>query len=255
MNLLEIAYKYDNRFINSDELISKIDALNTEFFNEEEKDIFNKLIDSIKYIKLTTPNEMDEYLKNRLKQIDSFIKVIENTKNLNEDDQKHIDKYYKTLLNDKLVVLDGGKLYLSINELLKKNVLIKDMYDKLSDEELLDFITNYISAPKPPIINQKKFNELANIGIKNDKREALWRLAFNYDNKKMDCSLIEDYFIEKRDDYYLLELACALEGNLNLKKLSEKVLITKDKIFIDKVISGGLKFGIINESDLKGIKY
>ena len=49
--------------------------------------------------------------------------------------------------------------------------------------------------------------------------------------------LIEDYFIEKRDDYYLTELISAVREDLNMKKLKKKVIATKDKKFINKVKS------------------
>ena len=52
--------------------------------------------------------------------------------------------------------------------------------------------------PNPPHLTQEKFDELVAEGIKNDQREALWRLAFNYNGKNIDFSKIADYFISCR---------------------------------------------------------
>lgn len=105
----------------------------------------------------------------------------------------------------------------------------------MNDYELLEFIAQYISVPIPPQIDQEKFNDLVKVGIKNNEREWLWRLAFNYNRKNKDFSLIEDYFIEKKDSYYLTELISAVREDLDMKKLKEKVLATKDKKFITSV--------------------
>lgn len=87
----------------------------------------------------------------------------------------------------------------------------------------------------PPQIDQEKFNDLVKVGIENDEREWLWRLAFNYNEKNKDFSLIEDYFIAKKDDYYLTELISAVSKDLDMKRLKEKVIATKDKKFIISV--------------------
>lgn len=101
----------------------------------------------------------------------------------------------------------------------------------------MEFIAQYISVPIPPQIDQEKFDKIVKVGIENDEREWLWRLAFNYNEKNKDFSLIEDYFIEKRDDYYLTELISAVRDDLNMKKLKKKVIATKDKKFINNVKS------------------
>jgi len=95
---------------------------------------------------------------------------------------------------------------------------------------------------------------LVKVGIEEDKREALWRLAFNYNGKNKDFSLIEDYFILKRDDYYLVELISAVEEDLNMDKLIEKILLTKDKKFINNIVKRVLDMGITDIEKIKEIK-
>ena len=238
MNLVTLMYKYINRFINSDELLESLEELDLKIFSKEEKISINKLIDDIKIIKDKTANEIDEIEKNRLETIErivSNINIILESDNLEKDLREKIEHRKEYLLEDKKKVKDGGKLYESIYILLADNKLINHYWESINDYELLEFIAQYISVPIPPQIDQEKFNDLVKVGIKNNEREWLWRLAFNYNRKNKDFSLIEDYFIERKDSYYLTELISAVREDLDMKKLKEKVLATKDKKFITSV--------------------
>lgn len=238
MNLVTLMYKYINRFINSDELLESLEELDLKIFSKEEKISINKLIDDIKIIKDKTANEIDEIEKNRLETIErivSDINIILESDNLEKDLREKIEHRKEYLLEDKKKVKDGGKLYESIYILLADNKLINHYWNLMNDYELLEFIAQYISVPIPPQIDQEKFNDLVEVGIENDEREWLWRLAFNYNRKNKDFSIIEDYFIEKKDSYYLTELISAIPEDLDMKKLKEKVLATKDKKFITSV--------------------
>lgn len=238
MDLITLMYKYINRFINSDDLLKSLEELDLNKFSNEEKVSINKLIDDIKIIKDKTANEIDEIEKNRLKTIEKLIcdinKILESD-NLEKDLREKIEYRKECLLEDKKKVKDGGKLYESIYILLADNKLINHYWESINDYELLEFIAQYISVPIPPQIDQEKFNDLVKVGIKNNEREWLWRLAFNYNRKNKDFSLIEDYFIEKKDSYYLTELISAVREDLDMKKLKEKVLATNDKKFITSV--------------------
>lgn len=240
MDLVSLMYKYINRFINSDELLESLEELDLNNFTDEEKVSIKKLIDDIKSIKDKIPNEVDEIEKNRLEINEKYVNGIDKILQNNTLENKLKEKFLKIregLLEDKKKVKDGGKLYESLFTLLADNDLINYYCDLLNDYELLEFIAQYISVPMPPQIDQEKFNDLVKVGIENDEREWLWRLAFNYNEKNKDFSLIEDYFIEKRDDYYLTELISAVRDDLNMKKLKKKVIATKDKKFINKVKS------------------
>lgn len=240
MDLVSLMYKYINRFINSDELLESLEELDLNNFTDEEKVSIKKLIDDIKSIKDKIPNEVDEIEKNRIEINEKYVNGIDKILQNNTLENKLKEKFLKIregLLEDKKKVKDGGKLYESLFTLLADNDLINYYCDLLNDYELLEFIAQYISVPIPPQISQEKFDKIVKVGIENDEREWLWRLAFNYNRKNKDFSLIEDYFIEKRDDYYLTELISAVREDLNMKKLKKKVIATKDKKFINKVKS------------------
>ena len=206
MDLVSLMYKYINRFINSDELLESLEELDLNNFTDEEKASIKKLIDDIKSIKDKIPNEVDEIEKNRIEINEKYVNGIDKILQNNTLENKLKEKFLKIregLLEDKKKVKDGGKLYESLFTLLADNDLINYYCDLLNDYELLEFIAQYISVPMPPQISQEKFDKIVKVGIENDEREWLWRLAFNYNEKNKDFSLIEDYFIEKRDDYYL----------------------------------------------------
>lgn len=240
MDLVSLMYKYINRFINSDELLESLEELDLNNFTDEEKVSIKKLIDDIKSIKDKIPNEVDEIEKNRIEINEKYVNGIDKILQNNTLENKLKEKFLKIregLLEDKKKVKDGGKLYESLFTLLADNKLINHYWESINDYELLEFIAQYISVPMPPQIDQEKFDKIVKVGIENDEREWLWRLAFNYNEKNKDFSLIEDCFIEKRDDYYLTELISAVPDDLNMKKLKKKVIATKDKKFINNVKS------------------
>lgn len=254
MEIVNLMYRYINKFINSDELIKELEKIDlTKYSKKEIKDI-NQLIFDVKKIKDNVPNELDEVEQNRISEIEHILEALKMAKTSDKMDneaKEFIDRQYNQLLKDKEIIRDGGKLYEDLFELLTNNALINKYASKMNNKELLEFITKYISAPMPPNITQEEFNDLVSVGIREDKREALWRLAFNYNKKNMDFSIIEDYFIEKRDDYYLVELVCAVQEDLNIKNLIAKVISTEDKKFINNSFERAKDIGLITDEEIK----
>lgn len=255
MDLVNLMYKYINRFINSDELLEELKKLELNHYSKEEEQEIKQLILDVQNIKNTTPNEIDDIERKRLGNIEHFLGLIEQAENtdLNDDLKKLVQKKKAQFLKDRNKVYDGGVLFQSIFDLLTNHDLIGRYAKAMNDLELLEFITQYISVPMPPILTQDKFNDLVRIGIERDMREDLWRLAFNYNHKEIDFTLIEDYFILKRDDYYLTELISAVEEDLNKDKLIDKIIDTLDKDFIDQVVQTGYQIGIFSDEEIKEI--
>lgn len=177
--------------------------------------------------------------------------LVEHSKSNDKKINLFFKKQHDNLLKEKGRIRDGGKLYESLFNLLTNNPLIISYAKKMNNDQLLDFIAQYISVPIPPEINQEKFDDLVKAGIKADKREALWRLAFNYNRKKINFSLIEDYFIKKRDSYYLIELISAVQEDLDIDEIIQKVMSTKDKKFINDFFKRAEDLELINIADIK----
>ena len=184
--------------------------------------------------------------------INHLLEVFEqiNDEELDLKSKEFLNKRRESLKKEKEVVRDGGLLYQNIFELLTNNGLINKYARKMNDLELLEFITKYISVPMPPVLNQDEFNDLVLVGIKNDMREALWRLAFNYNHKEKDFTLIEDYFLQVKDYYYLTELISAVEEDLDKDRLLKKIIATHDKEFIINVVKDGDQIGIFSKDEV-----
>lgn len=236
MDLVNIIYRYVNRFINSQELIKLLEDIDKTKFSKKEINEIEKLLEKVKQIVETVPVEIDKVEIKRLTSLNHILESLEKIKenDINSEEAKElVIQRCNSLQKEKDIVRDSGQRYEKLYELLVNNAVYINYCKKMSDLELLEFITQYISAPIPPNIDQETFDDLVNAGIKKDKREALWRLAFNYNGKQKNFSCIGDYFIEKRDDYYLTELISAVKEDLDMDKIIEKVVNTKDKNFIN----------------------
>lgn len=257
MELVKLMYRYINRFINIDEILKIIKEIDLSNYKQKEQQEINDLIKDLEAIKKSTPNEIDEVEKRRLEQIDQLLEKLNPSKIRGEFDEKtkeFIKTQYQKLLEDKKHVKDGGALYEKVFTILTQNELINRYARQMDAKELLNFITEYIAVPLPPKLNQKEFDDLVHVGIKEDKREALWRLAVNYSQKEKSFTLIEDYFIKVKDSYYLAELISAVKEDLNLDELAKKVLETNDKDFINKMYRYMLNYGIFTEEELQKFK-
>lgn len=257
MDLVDLMYRYINKFINSDTLIKELGKVDLTKYNKTEQKEITKLISDVKKAKETIPNEFDEVEQKRLSHINQLLATLSTAKsndNLDEKISEFLEKQYNQLLKDKEHIRDGGKLYSTIFELMTHNSVVNKYAGKMEALELLEFITQYISAPMPPEINQEAFNDLARAGIKEDKRESLWRLAFNYNHKQKDFTLIEDYFIKKRDAYYLTELISAVKEDLDMPRLIDKIAKTDDRKFIDEVIEIGNSYSLFESDELEKLK-
>lgn len=255
MELVSIMYKYINRFINADKLINMLKEMDLSIYSKEESKEISNLIVKITNAMSNIPNEIDEEEINRLSHLGRILETFENFDNEKyEKNEEDLNKMYQILLRTKEQKRDCSKLYDELSKLLTQNMLVNKYLSKMSDIELLDFIKEYISSNRPIIIDQDRFNRLANIAIEGDKRETLWRLAFNYVNKNKNFSLIEDYFIEKRDTFYLTEYMCAVEGDYDKVKLTDKIMATRDIWFISSVANTCKEMGLVSEEEIKEIK-
>ncbi len=257
MDLVNIIYSYINRFINSDELIELLTNIDKRKFSKNEQKEIEKLLEDVKKTIKIFPIEIDQIEIKRMNSLNHILKDLEKI-SANEKNSKEVKEFsknkYDSLVKEKDKVRDSGPRYEKLYHLLVNHSVYLDYCKKMNDLELLEFITQYISAPRTPNINQDTFNDLVNAGIKADKRESLWRLAFNYYGKKKDFTLIENYFIEKRDDYYLTELISAVQDDLNIDGVIDKVVNTKDKKFIVNCGKRAKHIGIFTEDQLKEIK-
>ena len=129
-----------------------------------------------------TPNKIDEYIIQKKEKIKNMINSFEN---IPKDDtnlvfiNKQIEKLKKEYEKD----IDSHERWLKIFDSINKNLYFTKTFESLTDFELLELIAQNIKAPFPPKLTQEEFDKLVNVGVDKDKREWIWRLAFNYEKR------------------------------------------------------------------------
>ena len=87
-------------------------------------------------------------------------------------------------------------------------------------------------------MNQNEFDKLIKNCIEEDNMDKAWELYLEYED--MNPSLIEDYFIEKRNSYYICELISLEADNGDIDNFIDKIVATKDKEFIGEIALNNL---------------
>lgn len=104
-------------------------------------------------------------------------------------------------------------------------------------EIILNELKTCLSLEHPKNIGQENLDKLIDYAIKNGNREIVWRIALSYSNFDLDFTKIMLYFIETKDEFYVIEtLYAAGDDKIDLKLSKKKVLETNDNDFIGKVI-------------------
>ena len=254
MELVLLMYRYINKFINGEKLLEEIGGLDKSKYNKTELDKMEKLFNSINYAIENSKNKISKEEKERIDGIDTLLNKIDNKDYDNKEEEDYLNRIKDVLERDKKNIRDSEKLYESIFKLLTKNDLINKYAEKMTDEELFDMITRYIYAPNPPIIDNSGFDDLVRVGIDNDDREGLWRLAMNYDMKGFDFTDIVIHYIEKRDAYYITELISGVIDSLDMNDVMDRIIHTQDKKFIKEVLDTGNDICIFEDDKVKELE-
>lgn len=88
-------------------------------------------------------------------------------------------------------------------------------------------------------------NNLVDCYIKEDKREELWNLAFDYGNE-IDLTKIANYYISVRDSFHICELLSIVSNYLDLDYLFDSIVLTNDKEFMFWILNNGTIKSIID---------
>lgn len=221
--LLNICYKFFNRFITADILIEQLTNIDKTNLSKNDIEETNKIISDIKKIADNTPNEVDEYVTKKKETISNLIKKIEQIPK-DDNNSDFLNRQLDNLKKDYDREMDSHERWFAITDCIDRNDYFTKIFESLTDYELLEFIAQNIQAPFPPNLTQEEFDKLVKVGIEKDEREWLWRLAFNYERSKINFDNIVDYFIKKKDGYYLAELISAIGECLNIDSIINKIV-------------------------------
>lgn len=134
------------------------------------------------------------------------------------------------------LIINNEDEYEKIFRLVIHNKTYIDIAKNMSDLELMLLITSYIFVPFTPKIDQDYFNDLVNVAKNYDNAlENMWRLGMNYDSKGYNFDLLDNFFVDSKNVYYLGEYISGIH-QINQDKIANKILETKDKEFIKQIL-------------------
>lgn len=222
IELLNICYKYFNRFVVADELVKLLTDMDKNKLSKKEIEYINSLVDEIKAIIKNTSNEEDEFIISKKKNIVNCKDKLEKIPK-NNDNEDFFNERIKGLDEEYNKPIDNYERWIEVFKTITSNDYFNESFDNLTDYELLEFLAQYIKAPFPPTLDQEEFDRLVKVGIEHDEREWLWRLAFNYEEKNLNLNEIMDYYIKVKDGYYIGELISAVGNVIDIDRAIDKI--------------------------------
>lgn len=134
------------------------------------------------------------------------------------------------------LIINNENEYERIFDLTIHNKTYIDIAKNMSALELMLLITSYIFVPFTPNIDQDGFNDLVNVAKNYDNSlENIWRLGMNYDRKGYNFDLLDNFFVDSKNVYYLGEYI-SLIHQINQEKIVNTIVKTKDKRFIKQIL-------------------
>ena len=249
-NIYNIKLNKNTKFTDgkNGEIFINLDIKELSFSLTPKKNYFVKTI--YKYInklinKDTLINEINVFINSKtgkkyINDLNHLLETIEN-KDVNIED----------------LIINNEDEYERIFNLVTHNQTYIEIAQNMSDLELMLLITSYIFVPYIPKIDQDYFNDLVNVAKDYDNAlENIWRLGMNFDGKGYNFDLLDDFFVNSKDIWYLGEYISGIY-QINQEKIVHKILGTKDKEFIKQVLEDELildhldkEYKIILESNI-----
>lgn len=139
MDLVNIIYRYINRFINSDELMEALTNIDKTKFSEKEIKEIDKLKEEVKEIMENVPIEIDQIEINRMASLENILESLEKIKTNKENSKETVDfikKRYDSLVKEKEKPKDSGPRYEKLCDLLVNNLVYINYCQNMNDLEL-----------------------------------------------------------------------------------------------------------------------
>lgn len=211
--------------------------INYKFFIKTVYKFFNKFIDKDTLIK-----EINIFLKSKIGQ------------KYNKELVKLLDEIENKDVSIEELMLEENDEINRITNLLLNNEIFITLANQMNNQDLMLLITYYIFAPMIPMIDQETFNDLVNSAIQYDyPLEKVWRLAMNYDSRGYNYDLIDEFFVNSKDSYYLAEYISGVI-QVNKEKIVDMIIQTKDKEFIKALLKDNFIQNHLEEKDINDLE-
>lgn len=145
------------------------------------------------------------------------------------------------------LIINNKNEYERIVDLTIHNKTYIDIAKNMSALELMLLITSYIFVPVTPKIDQDCFNDLVNVAKNYDNAlENIWRLGMNYDSKGYNFDLLDNFFVDSKNVYYLGEYISSIY-QIRQEKIVDAIIKTKDEGFIKQILENDIIVDILDE--------
>ena len=215
----------------------KSDTININLTKEEQKEFIFVVGLKDNYLVKTVYKYINELIdKDKLIEEINLFKKYNTNKKYTKDLNNLINKLNNSEEIENLI-LNNPNEYIRITNILINDDTYKKTAKKMTNHELMLLITWYISMPKIPNIDQDLFNDLVNDAINSDNSlENVWRLAMNYDEHGFNYNIVDEFFINSKDAYYLSEYICGVI-QVNQEKIVNMLIESKDKELITEFLN------------------
>ncbi len=211
------------------------DTINIDLTKEEQKEFIFIVELKDNYLVKTVYKYINELIDK-----DKLIEEINLFKKYNNKYTNDLNNLINKLNNSEEIenlILNNQNEYIRITNILINDDTYKKTAKKMTTHELMLLITWYISMPKIPNIDQDLFNDLVNDAINSDNSlENVWRLAMNYDEHGFNYNIVDEFFINSKDAYYLSEYICGVI-QVNQEKIVNMLIESKDKELITEFLN------------------
>ena len=150
------------------------------------------------------------------------------------------NKKYISSLKELVDYIVDNKKFFKIYDRLINNEAYGDVARNMSPKQIMLLITKNIAVPDPPYIDQELFDDIVKEAINYEyNKEKLWRIAMHYDSKEYNFDLIDNFFVQEKDIWYLGEYISSI-WQIDQNKIVDKIIKTKDIEYIKKILSDNL---------------
>ncbi len=161
---------------------------------------------------------------------------------------------YISSLEELINYISKNKKFYKIYDKMITNKVFGDVARSMSPKQIMLLITCNLAVPDPPNIDQELFDDVVKEAIKYDNnKEKVWRIAMHYDSHNYNYDLIDSFFVNEKDIWYLGEYISSI-WQIDQNKIVSQILKTKDIKYICDILDDELLNRHLNRECIDTLK-